>query len=411
MTRSELNARLFEDRPRTDPSPASQGEPTYTFLSRVDDPVFDRIRRQLEAWLAEFPDDHRPDLRARLASGDDRQFSAAFWELYLHHVYRLLGYDPEIHPEVPGTGNRPDFLMTSPEGERFYLEAAVPGESLDEIAHRKRIGQIEDSLNRIESPSFFVLFDVETSGKNAPKIRNLREKVEAWLGSLAWEEIRAANDADPFFELPELTLGAGDWSFVFRALPKSKELRGKPDVRPIGGGPMRSGWVDDRAALLAVASRKAKRYGTPPYPLVLALCSDRDFADDEDVNETLFGQAAMVATSSEPDAPWEPTRLPNGLWRGPKGWRNPHVGGILACHRLRPWGVTTIHPKVWLHPMSGLTCDQIGPWTCFEVRSDQELLTEISGTFDPAVHLNLPDADRFPSITEWPGKPFRATDE
>jgi hypothetical protein len=402
---------LFRDHVRTDPSPSRHGEPTYEFLDRVDDPVFDRIRRLLDAWLAEFPADHRPDLGARLADSDDRQFFAAFWELYLHQVYLRLGYQPEVHPEVPGTANRPDFLMTPPDGDPFYLEAAAPGEALDELAHRKRLGQIEDSLNRMESPDFFVLFDVEASGTDAPKIRDLRKKLETWLDSLSWKDIRRANEADPFFELPELNLRTKDWSFVFRALPKSEELRGQPGVRPIGGGPMRSGWIDDRAALLAVASRKAKHYGSPPHPLVLALCSDRDFADDEDVNAVLFGQEAMVATSSAPDASWKPIRRPNGLWRGPTGWRNEHVGGVLACHRLKPWAVATVQPKLWLHPGSEWTCAEVGPWTCFEVRSERETLAEASGAFAPEIHLELPDADQFESITEWPGKPFQSSSD
>lgn len=77
---------LFPDRDRVDPEPQRAHENSYQFISRVDDPVFDRVRRVLNEWLDRF-DLLQPqatnDLLGRLRSKPDGQFYGAFWELYL----------------------------------------------------------------------------------------------------------------------------------------------------------------------------------------------------------------------------------------------------------------------------------------------------------------------------------------
>lgn len=74
---------LFADVLRVDPSVSRADESTWHFLNRVDDPVFDRVRRAMNDWFARFPADARADLRGRLSSGDNEEFHAAWFELYL----------------------------------------------------------------------------------------------------------------------------------------------------------------------------------------------------------------------------------------------------------------------------------------------------------------------------------------
>jgi hypothetical protein len=91
--------------------PRVQGEPTWDFLNRVDDPVFDRVRRALNDWFQRFPQDARADLRGRLSSGDNEEFHAAWFELYLNELHLRLGFATEAHPVVDDTGARPDFAI------------------------------------------------------------------------------------------------------------------------------------------------------------------------------------------------------------------------------------------------------------------------------------------------------------
>ena len=115
---------LFLTPPSSDRAPARHGEPHFTYLARTGRPLFARVRELMEAWLAEVPKHHREGLAARLRNEDDQHFEAAFFELYLHALFRRLGFRPTLHPRAGGRGRRPDFLMESAK-TRFLVEAAT----------------------------------------------------------------------------------------------------------------------------------------------------------------------------------------------------------------------------------------------------------------------------------------------
>jgi hypothetical protein len=167
---STLSFRLFEERERTDSSPASSGEDSFSFLNRADGIVWDRIRNLSEAWFAKYPSAHAADLRGRFRSKRPGAHHGAWWELYLHYLFMQLGYDIEVHPSVAGTDHRPDFLLTR-KRERVHVEAAVvfSGVVDDEGRNGVREGWIIDAANRGTSPNFFVSIDFEQVGALRPK--------------------------------------------------------------------------------------------------------------------------------------------------------------------------------------------------------------------------------------------------
>jgi len=81
-------------------------EDSFAFLNRASGIVWERLREQLDAWYAAFPDDDG-DLRRRFRSADPRQHFAAWWEIYLHALLTALGYKLTVHPTVPGTKGHP----------------------------------------------------------------------------------------------------------------------------------------------------------------------------------------------------------------------------------------------------------------------------------------------------------------
>lgn len=115
---------LFDDIARTDPSPASATEPSFTFLNRVASPHWGEVRALLERWFARFPAEHADALRDSFRSPLAGKHYAAWWELYLHELFTRLGYRIEIHPELPDSARRPDFGLRRGD-EQLYVEAAV----------------------------------------------------------------------------------------------------------------------------------------------------------------------------------------------------------------------------------------------------------------------------------------------
>ena len=79
-----------------------------------------------------------------------------FFELFLHELLLRLDFQPTVHPQLPSTERRPDFLVESGNGAGFLLEAAVVSdESSEETAARRLEDRIYDSLNEPESPNVY----------------------------------------------------------------------------------------------------------------------------------------------------------------------------------------------------------------------------------------------------------------
>ena len=172
---------------------------------------------------------------------------------------------------------------------------------------------------------------------------------------------------------------------------------------------MRTGYFDDAAAIRAAIGLKVRRYGQPARPLVVAVAIDRQFADTEDVNYTLFGTPAVRVL---PDEGIQPIRLPNGIWIGETGIRNRRLSALLVGYRVYPWSVATAQPQLWIRPEFPSPGTDLGPWTRFEVdMAGDKFPTQSDGTFDPIQTLELPGVLDVDVPGSWPGKPFARGDQ
>ena len=71
------------------------------------------VREMIEQWFSAYPVEHQSELRSRLRLEEDSQFRSAYFELFLHALLSAMGFRLTVHPQVPGTGNTPDFLVES----------------------------------------------------------------------------------------------------------------------------------------------------------------------------------------------------------------------------------------------------------------------------------------------------------
>lgn len=84
---------------------------------------------------------------------------------------------------------------------------------------------------------------------------------------------------------------------------------------------------------------KAKKYGTLPIPLVVAVNVISEHCDDIDINNALFGTEQFVY-AVRPDGSCEPRaaeRRLDGAWYGPKGSRNNAVSAILIGNNIETY--------------------------------------------------------------------------
>jgi hypothetical protein len=168
--------KLFEDKVRTDLNPAKHLDDSYDFYDRSSFKEVEEIRVKLNDWYGHYPEQDKVDLLFRFRDS----FSSAFYELFIHELFRRQGFTLLPHPELPNSTKRPDFLAKKGSIE-FYLEAREATDLSDaEKSLKNRTNVLYDTINTMNSPNFFLRIndlnfksDLSPSGR---KIVNFLEK-------------------------------------------------------------------------------------------------------------------------------------------------------------------------------------------------------------------------------------------
>lgn len=341
---------IFSAITRTDPSPAAHGDSHAEFLERVAGSYWDQVRDLVEAWFSRLCADAQADVRGRLRSKDDRQSRGAFFELYLHECLLRMGYSVTCHPEIKGTNRRPDFLAKK-DGKSVYIEARSASSSDVAVGKAARVNAVYESLDRLETPNFFLWIDVAKQGDAPLRARALRKRLETWLAALTPDEhsMRQEIRRD---DLPGYVHEDAGWRIDFRAIAKSAKARGREGARPLGifgGG--NATWVLDEDELRGALSDKGSAYGRLDAPFVVAVASGSMSLDDYDVLNALYGTESIeLRTSDDGTEETMAVRAPDGYWYQGDHWAHRGVSAVLVVKNLHPAFVGTQQHTIWEHP-------------------------------------------------------------
>ncbi|BBY28130.1 hypothetical protein [Mycolicibacterium sediminis] len=335
--------RIFDDVERTDSAPAYDTEDSFTFLNRVARPSWARVRELTERWFADYPASDQSDLRSRFWKPDAAQHYGAGWELYVYTLYRSLGYEVTVHPTLPDTKRKPDFLVTR-DGISSYVECVV-----FLAAGGSGSGQrswIFECTNKARDPNFVVNIEVRRDGSERPKAAEIIRPLEKWLSSLDPDELQRRIDTGQ--APPYLKLDVRGWSIEYDAWPVRPECRGAGG-RLIGAYPMVLGVGDDEVRLREIVKYKGARYGSPDKPLVIAVLNTSGFTDERDMTEALFGTEAVEYIPGQRDS-IRTVRQRDGYWRQGPNNRGTRVAAVLLGQNISPWHITHALPELWLNP-------------------------------------------------------------
>ena len=361
----------------------------YAFLDRVAGPVWDRIRHLIEAWAKDYSPDGRADVVRRLQSREDLEFLGAYWELFLFHGLRALGFDVSCHPEVPGTTRRPDFLV---EGNQcsFLLEAKFLGEDHADRMRDKRRAQIEHGLNaRVASDNFTVGLQFEMDGTQQAPIGRLAADVQAWIDELdqahrQQSRVAGLSGATPLIWQDERS----GWRIALTPMPWRSSRRGRRIVGVVGP---HAAWIDDMTPIRKSLDKKAHKYGDKlGKPFVVALGMQRPLADDMDLLDALFGDGVYQFDPSTGDG--KSARKSNGLLVG----HSRRLSAVLVSNDVAPWSAAKTSLALWQSPSATLPlrCDGGGVISIIDPQEDGSLATA------PAI---VSTGQLFGLALDWPG--------
>ncbi len=376
--------RLFADQVRNNLRPAGRAEGSYGYLNSSGRPEYYVLRNEIESWFAEYPDSHKASMLRRFKT--ESEFTGAFFELFMHRLLGRLGFEIEVHPEVPNTARSPDFLATPQKGHQFYLEAVVAeGVSDAERGAIAVMSQVYDSLNQIDSTSMDLGISPHELPRHTPSTTRMRTFIQQKMQEADLTMLRRLLETDGTDKMPRWTYSDGDWSIEFYPLPRAVPA-------PVGtrlGLVIDSDWrqVDYATPFRRAISRKANRYGALEIPYVVAVNVLTDYVHSIFVKEALFGTEILIVGSGEygpSSAAW--SRKPDGIWRGPFGPRNKGLSAVLVIEKLKYWnapraGVCLYHCPWARNPYTSdlARLPQCLPQDGHLIQTQGETLSEILG--------------------------------
>ncbi|HLP95010.1 MAG TPA: hypothetical protein VK168_13295 [Saprospiraceae bacterium] len=338
---------LFDEKVRTDPRPSTHLEGNYQFLDRCSFVGFEEVRKTLNAWFFKYPIQERAELKQRFI----KEFSPAFFELFLFEFFCQLGYEVIVHPIVPGTTKRPDFLVKKGNFE-FYVEAKEATDlSESERSIRNINDHFYDQLNQINSPNFFLwIKELNIKSSELPRFTKIRRQIEHQINSFDPDIIKEKIETGGLNQSDSITYEDEKVRITISLIPKTKS-KGIEGLRPIGIYEVQSFWGDTDESIKTAIKKKASRYGHIDKPYLICINSTGFLTDDYSILSALFGSLKRsISTNSENlNEKWFRER--NGIFVGPKGPQFTRLSGIFITSLY----VSNLHIanyQIYSHPFS-----------------------------------------------------------
>ena len=334
--------RLFDNMKRDYTGPALHSESKFYYMNRSARSEVNNIRIKLEDWFTHYPLKVRLEFRQRFRSNNNAQYYSSFFELFLHELLLKLNCRVSVHPNLSGaTTKRPDFLITPPNGKKFYMEAVVvTNESDKEVAARNRENVVYDALNRLKSPNFFIGLNISGSPNTSPSAKRMRKFIKDRLDLLDPDQIIKDYEKNGTKNLPKWNFEHDGWKVEFYPIPKKPEKRGKPDTRPLGLFSGDIHMIETRTAIRDAIIAKANSYGKLNLPYIIAVNALGEHVEDIDIMEALFGREQCVFKWGKPvHGKPKMQRVPDGAWTSKSGSRYSRVSAALIAVKLLPWNI------------------------------------------------------------------------
>lgn len=281
---------LFDNISRDFMGSSDMNEPTYNYYNRSARNDVSIIRDTLEDWFSKIPDSEK----ASIKSSFKKTFDDTFYELFLHNLFRKLGYDVKIHPSIGGSRKRPDFLI-SKDSVEIFVEAKISRDKTSkELALEKMRNQFYDSVYKLRSNDFMIgIKEINFISGKQPKTKRIIQELEKKLSELSPEIVQDEIKIHGF-DACQIKYEDEDIFIIFNPLPVVTEARVKMDRRPLGIFPVKSNCGGGENVIKDAIEVKANRYGkfNKPYIVCINALSEKT-TSRIDVDNAIWGSLAI----------------------------------------------------------------------------------------------------------------------
>ena len=344
---------LFDDFERTDGSRRHAAESEFHLLNRSAWPACEKVRTALEEWFSHYPDDAKKDIQSRIREPGPNHESAMF-ELFLHQISLRLDLAPQVHPQLPTGGGKPDFLITDRAGNSYYVEAQVAMGAPSRVPPSDaREAEILDAIDEIvlDEPTNIIL-SVTTSGTLAQSQKRapIQNEVRHWLSRIGPEEIPTDGHVSHY---PPLYVCRGEWTLTLTVVGVAEFKSRTPIVVRFGGG------FEDYNIDVMLKRRIAEKAGKyrPDHPLIVAIHARHGNVDRGHREDALFRAPAVVREplGSGGVASLSRTRIPDAVWRLGSEPRYSQLHGVMFVGGFLPYGMAHTYAQTYIKPSTNAT--------------------------------------------------------
>lgn len=342
---------LFDSIKRTDLDYKAEAENLFCYLNRSARPEMAAVRNLLCQLVENYPLDEQSQIISRLRSGNHIEFKSTTFELIIYKILKTLKFEIITHPNLPnGSSKKPDFLVKTPTGDEFYVEAVLAShENGDDIGLKKQKMKLIESLNELTNTNFFISISEEGKFEKLPSSKILKKKISDWLNSLDYDQVVYKTNSTTNY--PVLEWKHEDWHVVFEAIPKiinDKNHRIIASVFPEGS------IIDASSAIKSAIKNKSNRYGQNlDKPLIIAVNVDLMICDNIDEMDALFGKE--TTSYNILDRTILHHRMSDGVWgtnKNPKYTRN---GAAWIFNDISILNIPSRQHKLYINPWSQFT--------------------------------------------------------
>jgi hypothetical protein len=339
---------LFDDIERTSLEPSNLNESEFDYYNRSARKDIQTIRTKLEEWFRLIPDCEKNEIKSRIK----KKFDDVFYELFLYNLFANLGFQITIHPTVPSSNNKPDFLIKKGDLE-IYVEAKISkGKSNKEEALERMKNHFYDAINRISTENFILqIEELQFISCNQPQTKNIVSKIENILDSLDPDMVEENTKTNGYRDY-KIEYNDQDIHLVLNPLAVSKSKRGKSSRRAVGVFPIEIFYGGGEESIRESINRKAKRYGDLDKPFIICINAlSFKTSSSDDVDSAIWGTLAFPIDDNQSSSVKNSVHKPDGVFYDKNGPRRKHLTAVLV-NKVFPSNIPSSEYWFYKNPFS-----------------------------------------------------------
>jgi len=343
---------LFDDIERTFLGPSNQNEFEYDYYNRSARKDIATIRAKLEEWYYLIPDSEKKEIKSRIK----QNFDDVFYELFLYNLFINLGFEITIHPTVPDSNNRPDFLIKKGELE-IYVEAKISKGKSNKVEAQERMrNHFYDAINKISSENFMLgIEEIQFISGNQPKTKRIIFEIENRLRLLDPDEIEENIRRNGIRDY-KIDYKDEDIHLLLNPLPVTKSRRGKSNRRAVGVFPVEITYGSDEESIRESINIKAKRYGELDKPFIICVNAlSNKITSRDDVDSAIWGTLSFIIDDKD-NLTNIPVHKPDGVFFDRSGPRRKNLTAVLI-NKIYPHNIPSSEYWLYKNPFSKYQID------------------------------------------------------